>query len=185
MWTSSEALLCLCIKVCGDEHQREQVNHIVIVLLQSKSQVRSVRVLNVWLQRVYSPTGNAKLIPSATEIDLSSFLPSQGFLQISYLFNGLVIAFSGQRQLERRLLKQGRQATRIQEGMFQRVAQVFLVLRYFQEARNQSNHRFPVISVLLKARLITSVVSQSLCLSNGSSCKPSITTASEGAAAVH
>lgn len=57
----------------------------------------SARDLNVWLQRVYSPTGNVKLIPSATEIDLSSFLPSQGFLQISYLFNGLVIAFSGQR----------------------------------------------------------------------------------------
>lgn len=166
MWTFSEALLYPGIEVCGDEHQRKQdLNHIV-VLLPSKSQVTSVRVLNVWLQRVYSPTGNAKLIPSATEIDLSSFLPSQGFLQIGYLFNGLVIAFSGQRQPERRLLKQGRQAATIQEGMFHRVAQVFLVLRYFQEARNQSNHRFPVISVLLKARLITSVVSQSLCLSN-------------------
>lgn len=66
-----------------------------------KSWVPYVRTLDLWLQRVYTPRGTAKLIPSATRIDLTLVLTSKYILKIGYLLNGLAIAFSGRCCLER------------------------------------------------------------------------------------
>lgn len=80
----------------GDEHQRKYgLDHIDVSLKRWKSWVPSVGFLNLWLQRVYTPRGNGKLIPSTTRIDLTLVLTSKYFLKIGYWLNGLVIAFSG------------------------------------------------------------------------------------------
>lgn len=92
--------------------------------------------LNLWLQRVCSPRGNARLIPSATRTDVTWVLPLSIFKDwlFTQWFRDYILRSVSTWEVEH--LEWGCQAVRVKEGVFQRMSKIFPVLRYFQEACN-------------------------------------------------